>query len=160
MNFATNYAFAAGRRAKANHQGAFVWGDSTFADIASTANNQFLIRAAGGVGIGTNNPAGAALAVVGGIRAGVNGTLQSRVQFGTATVGTGTNGVNTFTITFPTAFSTTPKVFVTAKGNDTVDTFVISTRNVLAANFKVNIIRVDAAVGWGQSLQVDWYAVE
>jgi hypothetical protein len=51
-NYATNYAFAAGRRAKAVNQGAFVWADSSDADFASTANNQFLIRAAGGVGIG------------------------------------------------------------------------------------------------------------
>jgi len=47
-----SYAFAAGRRAKANHTGAFVWADSTDADFASTAADQFLIRAAGGVGIG------------------------------------------------------------------------------------------------------------
>ena len=49
-----DFAFAAGRRAKSNHQGSFVWADSTDADFSSTANNQFLIRAAGGVGIGTN----------------------------------------------------------------------------------------------------------
>ena len=49
-------AFAAGRQAKANHRGAFVWADSTGVDFASTANNQFLIRAAGGVGIGTTTP--------------------------------------------------------------------------------------------------------
>jgi hypothetical protein len=46
---AASYAFAAGRRAKANHQGAFVWADSTAADIASTANNQFVVRASGGM---------------------------------------------------------------------------------------------------------------
>jgi hypothetical protein len=56
-NSATNYAFAAGSQAKANHTGAFVWADSTVADFASTANNQFLIRASGGVGINKNNPA-------------------------------------------------------------------------------------------------------
>jgi len=55
-NTATNFAFAAGRRAKANHDGAFVWADSTDADFASTGANQFLIRAGGGVGIGTANP--------------------------------------------------------------------------------------------------------
>ncbi len=43
------YSLAAGFRAHANHQGAFVWGDSTTADVASTANNQFVARAAGGV---------------------------------------------------------------------------------------------------------------
>ncbi len=51
------YSFAAGRQAKANHMGAFVWADSTGFDFASTAGNQFLLRASGGVGIGLNNPA-------------------------------------------------------------------------------------------------------
>ena len=50
-------SFAAGRRAKANHNGAFVWADDTMADFASTAADQFIIRAGGGVGIGTNAPA-------------------------------------------------------------------------------------------------------
>lgn len=43
------YSFAAGRRANAGHSGAFVWGDSTNADVLSSANNQFLARASGGV---------------------------------------------------------------------------------------------------------------
>jgi hypothetical protein len=42
------YSFAAGRRAKANHDGTFVWGDSTNANVASTAANEFTIRASGG----------------------------------------------------------------------------------------------------------------
>lgn len=50
------YSFAAGRRAKANHDGAFVWADQTDADFASTAVDQFLIQAAGGVGISTDTP--------------------------------------------------------------------------------------------------------
>ena len=56
------YSFAAGRQAKANHNGAFVWADDTASDFASTAEDQFLIRAAGGVGIGTASP-GAQLTV-------------------------------------------------------------------------------------------------
>lgn len=47
-NSATNYAFAAGNRAKAIHTGAFVWGDSTDADIASTNANSVTMRASGG----------------------------------------------------------------------------------------------------------------
>jgi len=50
------YAFAAGRQAKANHNGAFVWADSTGGNFTSTAANQFLVRAAGGFGINTNSP--------------------------------------------------------------------------------------------------------
>jgi hypothetical protein len=46
---------AMGRGARANHSGSFVWADSR-GDFASTADNQFLIRAAGGVGIGTTSP--------------------------------------------------------------------------------------------------------
>ncbi|MBI5383849.1 MAG: tail fiber domain-containing protein [Verrucomicrobia bacterium] len=48
LNAATNYAFAAGRRAKANHTGAFVWGDSTDADVASATTNSVTMRAVGG----------------------------------------------------------------------------------------------------------------
>jgi hypothetical protein len=54
-----DFSFAAGSRAKAIHDGTFVWADQTAADFISTAANQFLIRASGGVGIGKNNPAGA-----------------------------------------------------------------------------------------------------
>lgn len=43
------YSFAAGRRAKANHGGAFVWADSTDVDFPSTATNAFDVRAGGGV---------------------------------------------------------------------------------------------------------------
>lgn len=56
-NTAGYASFAAGNRAKANHDGSFVWNDtSTIFDLASTAANQFLIRAGGGVGINTNAP--------------------------------------------------------------------------------------------------------
>ncbi len=62
------YSFAAGRRAKVRSaaqvgagdtdgdEGTFVWADYTNADFTSTGPDQFLIRASGGVGIGTNAP--------------------------------------------------------------------------------------------------------
>lgn len=53
-----NFSLAAGRRAHALHHGTFVWADSTEADFASTAQDQFLIRATNGVGVGTNDPEG------------------------------------------------------------------------------------------------------
>jgi hypothetical protein len=43
-----NYSFAGGRSSRAIHQGAFVWGDLTDADVISTVANQFLVRANGG----------------------------------------------------------------------------------------------------------------
>ena len=42
---------AAGFRAKANNSGTFVWADGMSADFSSTANDQFLVRAAGGAKI-------------------------------------------------------------------------------------------------------------
>jgi hypothetical protein len=51
-----DYSFAAGQRAKAIHHGAFVWADATLTDFSSTNQNQFLLRASGGVGINTNAP--------------------------------------------------------------------------------------------------------
>ena len=61
-----NYSMAAGYYSQATNQGSFVWADSSSTTpFASTANNQFLLRASGGVGINTNNPGGAALAVNG-----------------------------------------------------------------------------------------------
>ena len=71
-NSAATLAFAAGYGAQANHMGAFVWADAQVGDFASTAPDQFSVRANGGVrfvtsgagmtvdgnvGIGTPTPA-------------------------------------------------------------------------------------------------------
>ena len=50
-------SFAAGRRAKANHDGSFVWADDSDADFASTATKQFAVRAGNGVMIQATNTA-------------------------------------------------------------------------------------------------------
>jgi len=57
------YSFAAGRRAKADHDGAFVWGDSFDADKTSSAPDEFNVYASGGVRMWTDSAAtlGAAL---------------------------------------------------------------------------------------------------
>lgn len=62
------YSFAAGRQASAEHDGTFVWADATGATFRSSGTNQFLIRASGGVGIGTTNPT-SLLTVAGGVSA-------------------------------------------------------------------------------------------
>lgn len=49
-----DYAFAAGRKAQALHDGVFVWGDSTDDYVASSGPNQFVVRASGGVTMFTN----------------------------------------------------------------------------------------------------------
>jgi len=71
-----NYSFAVGRRSRAAHAGSVVFGDSTDVDKNSSGDNQFLIRAAGGVGINSAPAAGAALTVSGRLKAG-NGEFDS-----------------------------------------------------------------------------------
>lgn len=53
-NRAVSYSLAAGTTAHALHPGSFVWADETGVPFATTAYGQFLVRARGGVGIGTN----------------------------------------------------------------------------------------------------------
>ena len=74
-------SFAAGTLAKASHEGAFVWSDRSGTSLPSTSSNQFLIYAAGGVGIGTNAPS-AELDVNGSARA--RGTLRLGSETGSA----------------------------------------------------------------------------
>jgi hypothetical protein len=50
-----DYSFAAGRRAKANNDGCFVWGDSTDADVPCNDDNAWVARAAGGVTFYSNS---------------------------------------------------------------------------------------------------------
>ncbi|MCB0543503.1 MAG: tail fiber domain-containing protein [Saprospiraceae bacterium] len=77
---AGNFSFAAGNHAQANHNGAFVWADGTNTAFNSTAANQFLIRAANGVGINKNNPATAL---------DVNGTITATTFAGDGSALTG-----------------------------------------------------------------------
>ena len=66
-----NNSFAAGTYADAVHSGAFVWADNTTTSaFSSTTDNQFLIKAAGGVGINTNATSANNLTVNGQIIAG------------------------------------------------------------------------------------------
>ena len=125
-----NVSFAAGRFAKANHNGTFVWADTiSGASFSSTASNQFLIRATGGVGIGTASP-GARLDVRGDIKLGSAGQffapggeenlriIRGRISgAGGITTGTGftvsKTGTGAYTVSFNTAFATQPTITAT-----------------------------------------------
>src|SRR5439155_7593944 len=97
---------------------AFVWADSQNAAFASVANDQFLIRAQGGVGIGKNNPT-TALDVNGTVTAtsfsgsgagltGIGGTIPWQTVAGTSqqaqpNTGYVVTSASQPTITLPTA---------------------------------------------------------
>ena len=63
---AGNYSFAAGRNAKANSTGCFVWGDSNVADVTCNAQDAWVARAGGGVTFYTNGALSAGVTVAGG----------------------------------------------------------------------------------------------
>jgi hypothetical protein len=60
---AGNYSFAAGRSAKANHTGAFVWADTQFGDKTSSAADEFNVYADGGVRLFAEGLAGPSMVV-------------------------------------------------------------------------------------------------
>ncbi len=69
-------SFAAGTRARTNHDNTFVWSDnSDEMFFTTTGEAQFLIRAVGGVGIGTNSPQ-AELDVAGSLIVGLENAAQ------------------------------------------------------------------------------------
>ena len=157
------YSFAAGHQALAMHDGSFVWADSQNANFASTATGQFLIRAAGNVGINTNNP-GATLDVNGTIRVGAGTTIFKNLQGGIAQMASGSSTVKTnFTFTFPKAFSTVPNVIISPVSGNIVpvdDTFAVTVRAVTTTSCTVNIVRVDNPSGWSQQVKINWLAWE
>jgi hypothetical protein len=135
-------SFAAGQTAKAKHDGVFVWGDaSTLADFASTAANQFLIRAAGGVGIGTNAPS-TALEVAGVVKASGfqgQGAVPWQVVAGTSQASAVNNGYvvtnsSLVTVTLPGAPSIGDIVRVTGAGSGGWKIAQNAGQSILAAN--------------------------
>jgi hypothetical protein len=93
---AGDFSFAAGSYAnvRPSDTGTFIWSDSTAtfsAPFTSTGANQFLISAAGGVGIGTNNPNGFQLRVVG-TNNGVHGDTASGNAWAVSGFNSGTSG--------------------------------------------------------------------
>jgi hypothetical protein len=70
------HSFAAGRRAKANNSGCFVWGDSTDADVPCNVNNRWVVRASGGVYFYTNSSLSSGVRVLAG--GGSWGSLSDR----------------------------------------------------------------------------------
>ncbi len=130
---AGQYSFAAGNRAKANHPGAFAWADSQAADFASTANDQFIVRAQGGVGINTSAPqatlhvrgtvaADALRAPGAGINTGTFGFVQRAVS---------TNVQGNFTTIYSPLTDGDPNAILMVTHNFSADTNSVSKYNTI-----------------------------
>jgi hypothetical protein len=152
-----------GEAIASNRLGGNLWG----LDFYTNSSNRLSISNSGNVGIGTTSP-GALLDVNGttttnGLQVS-NGTVFTKMQSGSVTVGPNVTGQMQYTITFPVAFvSALPRVFATARNEPSTsygDAFSVSVRSVSATTVTLNIQRTDSNVGWGQQLRIDWFAVE
>jgi len=147
-----SYSFAAGLRAKANHNGAFVWADSQDIDFASTGANQFLVRATGGVGSGTTAPstqlhvasANQTVAIidgsnVGGTWLGIGNSSTGGQRWSIISSGSG-NGEGAGKLIFFTSQSNSRKMMLDGSGNLTINGTLSqgSDRNVKTAFEPVN----------------------
>lgn len=128
--------------------------------INGFGNNRMYFQAGGNVGVGTSAPT-AKLDVNGSIKVG-GGTAVNKIQTGQATLGTGTAGVQQFTITFPTAFTGVPRVVVSAESaNTSTETFITTVKSITTTTFMVNVYRIDSpGAAWTQSLKLNWYAFQ
>lgn len=102
-------------------------------------------------------------AEVGGLRVGGTGTTLSVLQAGQSQMpGGSTTAQTNFTIIFPQAFSSVPKILVSVANDpsfpDVSDTFVTSVSSNSLTAFRVNIVRVDSASAWSQHLLINWQA--
>jgi hypothetical protein len=90
-------------------------------------------------------------------------TTFTNIQAGQAIMPSSSTVLTNFTVTFPHAFSSTPKVIASISGDPgfptAADTFVMSIRALTSTSgFTVNVMRVDTAGGWSQQLRINWQA--
>jgi len=93
------------------------------------------------------------------------GTAIGMTQAGTVTIGTfvGQTGIKTITLTFPKAFSSVPKIYITPKGaNGVSQSFGVTVRDITTTTCVIMISQLSPTVNgqWSQNLLADWIAWE
>ncbi len=97
------------------------------------------------------------------LRVGSSGTTFTNIQSGQAIMPSSSTVETNYTVTFPQAFTTVPKVIASISGDTNFpavnDTFAMSIRALTSTTgFTVNVVRVDASSGWSQQLRINWQA--
>jgi hypothetical protein len=94
---------------------------------------------------------------------GTNGTAIAKMLNSQTAIGSGSPGVNTFTIPFSTSFTSIPKVVATIETQNFNDLFLLNVKEITMTDFKVMVYRMDGAnlgSSWSQNLKVNWTAWE
>lgn len=145
-------SMAAGYRAKANHNGAWVWADSVDADFASRANNEVAMRATGGVRIVGARPESAAvqkqLVITDTALNSPNFALQLGYRFQPGVMAQGI--IESLDNNMPSVLALQPRGGSVAIGKDTVPTSALDVNGVVTATRFVGdgTIPVGAIVLW------------
>ena len=116
-------------------------------------------------GIQTNTVIAGVVNAPGGVQVGNNGTAMMVMQAGQAIMpGTSSAGTN-FTVTFPQAFTSPPKVIASIQldpadmvGNFTNQIFETSIQATTTTNFSINVTDFQWPNGWAQQLHINWIA--
>jgi hypothetical protein len=110
----------------------------------------------------TGNGSGLTNVVNAGTLGGSSGTVFTLVQSGQAVIPASATVQTNYTVTFPTAFTSVPQIIVSISNDpgfpDYTDTFAVSVSSNSVSAFRVNIVRVDSATGWGQQPRLNWLA--
>ncbi len=100
------------------------------------------------------------------IEVGSKATPLENIQKGVIVLGecTNTNGLCSFTVAFPEAYTTAPTFVLatplTETGQSFNDVFAVTVRNITTTGFVVNVKRVDATSYWAQDLRLSWMAMQ
>ncbi len=89
-----------------------------------------------------------------------SGTVFNEVQAGQAQMPPSSLNETNFLITFPHAFSSTPKITATISfGIQGVsDMYALCVSSSSTTSFRVSVMRLDSSGGWGQNLLINWLA--
>ncbi len=112
-------------------------------------------------GTQTNAVIAGVVTATGGLQVGTGGTAVTFMEYGQAIMPSSNTQETNFTIAFPTAFSSSPKILFTIANDPgfqgVSDVFASSVSSNSPAAFSINVYRLNGT-GWSQALRINWKA--
>lgn len=127
---------------------------------AGVSGENNLIRI-GTPGTQTNAVIAGVVTAAGGLQVGTGGTAVTFMQSGQAIMPSSSTQETNFTVAFPTAFHSAPKITFTLANDPgfqgVSDVFASSVSSNSPAAFAINVYRLNG-IGWSQQLRINWQA--